>query len=103
MPTSEYCHPKGRSASKKRLQRPLLAPPCRSRCILGRSFAVTCTGPARWSHQAASLTRERNRERGYIFAPCSRLRDVLWYTLGWLDETATDGDPGRLGALLGAE
>ena len=29
----------------------------------------------------SKLTRERNRERGYTFVPCSRLRDVLWYRL----------------------
>src|SRR5215218_7500857 len=51
----------------------------------------------------SKLTRERNRERGYMFVPCIGLRPVFWYRLRWIDETATDGDPGRLGAVLGAE
>src|SRR5215216_8090865 len=64
--------------------------------------ALGLSAPGHSSSSLTRLTRKRNRERGYIFVPCIGPRDVLWYTLRWLDETTTDGDPSRLGAVLGA-
>ena len=54
---------------------PLFSKRCRESGVLGSPHSGSFIALLRYSGEAilCRLLRERNRERGYIFVPCSRL------------------------------